>query len=51
VEDGFEDDQVVGRLEPTGVQSKLMPRLKDAGIDSPPSGFGLQERPVQAAGS
>ena len=38
---GMENGKVIGRLRPTGLRPKFMPRLQEAGIMLPPSIFGL----------
>jgi pilus assembly protein CpaF len=38
--EGFEDGRVVGRLKPTGIRPKFMPRLEVANVHLPPSVFG-----------
>jgi pilus assembly protein CpaF len=37
---GFEDSRILGRLRPTGIRPKFMPRLETANIHLPPSVFG-----------
>ncbi|HEY3110858.1 MAG TPA: CpaF family protein [Chloroflexota bacterium] len=37
---GFEDGRVVGRLKPTGIRPKFMPRIETANIHLPPNVFG-----------
>src|SRR5919202_3366119 len=37
---GFEDGRVVGRLKPTGIRPKFMPRIETANIHLPPNIFG-----------
>src|SRR4051794_39605837 len=41
---GLEGGRVIGGVKPTGVRPKFMPKLEDAGINLPPSVFGLSER-------
>ena len=41
---GFEGGRVIGGVKPTGVRPKFMPKLEDAGINLPPSVFGISER-------
>ena len=41
---GFEDGKVIGRLRPTGLRPKFMPRIQEAGIMLPPSIFGIGTR-------
>ena len=41
---GIENGQVVGRLRPTGLRPKFMDKLEAAGINLPPSIFGIGER-------
>jgi pilus assembly protein CpaF len=37
---GFEDGRVIGRLKPTGIRPKFMPRIETANIHLPPNIFG-----------
>src|SRR5215510_9159620 len=41
---GVENGQIVGRLRPTGLRPKLMEKIEAAGINLPPSIFGIGER-------
>lgn len=41
---GIENGQVVGRLRPTGLRPKFMDKIEAAGINLPPSIFGIGER-------
>jgi pilus assembly protein CpaF len=41
---GVENGQVVGRLRPTGLRPKFMDKIEAAGINLPPSIFGIGER-------
>jgi pilus assembly protein CpaF len=41
-QDAFEGGRVIGRILPTGVRPRFMPKIEDAGIRLPPSVFGLQ---------
>jgi pilus assembly protein CpaF len=41
---GYENHKVVGRLRPTGLRPKFMDKLEAAGINLPPSVFGIGER-------
>jgi pilus assembly protein CpaF len=43
-QESFEAGKVIGRIKPTGVRPKFMPRLEDAGIRLSPTVFGLSER-------
>ena len=43
-QESFEGGKVIGRIKPTGVRPKFMPRLEDAGIRLSPTVFGLSER-------
>ena len=43
-QEGFEAGKIVGRIKPTGVRPKFMPKLEDAGLHLPPSVFGISER-------
>ncbi|MGZ9221111.1 MAG: CpaF family protein [Anaerolineales bacterium] len=40
----IENGQIVGRLRPTGLRPKFMDKLEAAGINLPPSIFGIGER-------
>ncbi|HSL43928.1 MAG TPA: CpaF family protein [Anaerolineales bacterium] len=41
---GIENGQIVGRLRPTGLRPKFMDKIETAGINLPPSIFGIGER-------
>ncbi|MEK7279011.1 MAG: CpaF family protein [Chloroflexota bacterium] len=41
---GIENGRVVGRMRPTGLRPKFMDRIEAAGIQLPPSIFGIGER-------
>ncbi|HXF83817.1 MAG TPA: CpaF family protein [Anaerolineales bacterium] len=41
---GIENGQIIGRLRPTGLRPKFMDRIEAAGINLPPSIFGVGER-------
>ena len=41
---GIENGQITGRLRPTGLHPKFMDKLEAAGINLPPSIFGIGER-------
>ena len=41
---GVENGQIVGRLRPTGLRPKFMDKIEAAGINLPPSIFGIGER-------
>jgi len=41
---GVENGKVIGRLRPTGLRPKFMDKLEAAGINLPPSIFGIGER-------
>ena len=41
---GTENGKVVGRLRPTGLRPKFMEKIETAGINLPPSIFGIGER-------
>jgi pilus assembly protein CpaF len=43
-QESFEGGKVIGRIKPSGVRPKFMPRLEDAGIRLSPTVFGLSER-------
>src|SRR5579884_1399902 len=43
-QEAFEGGKVIGRIKPTGVRPKFMPKLEDAGIRLPPTVFGLSDR-------
>jgi pilus assembly protein CpaF len=40
-QESFTDGRVIGVIKPTGVRPKFMPKIEDAGIQLPPSIFGL----------
>ena len=40
-QESFTDGKVIGAIKPTGVRPKFMPKIEDAGIQLPPSIFGL----------
>src|SRR5437868_10527366 len=37
----FENGKIIGQIKPTGVRPKFMPKLEEAGIELPPTIFGL----------
>jgi pilus assembly protein CpaF len=41
---GIENGQIIGRLRPTGLRPKFMDKVEAAGINLPPSIFGIGER-------
>jgi pilus assembly protein CpaF len=41
---GVENTQIMGRLRPTGLRPKFMDKIEAAGINLPPSIFGIGER-------
>ena len=41
---GTENGRIVGRLRPTGLRPKFMDKIEAAGIQLPPSIFGIGER-------
>lgn len=41
---GIDNGQIVGRLRPTGLRPKFMDKIEAAGINLPPSIFGIGER-------
>lgn len=41
---GFENDKIVGRIRPTGIRPRFYERIEDAGINLPPSVFGIGGR-------
>jgi len=41
---GVEDGKIIGRLRPTGLRPKFMDKIEAAGIQLPPSIFGIGER-------
>jgi pilus assembly protein CpaF len=43
-QEGFEGGRIIGRIKPTGVRPKFMPKIEDAGIRLPPSVFGINDR-------
>ncbi|MBI2755700.1 MAG: CpaF family protein [Chloroflexi bacterium] len=40
-QEAFENGKVIGKIKPTGVRPKFMPKIEDAGIVIPPSVFGI----------
>jgi len=40
----FEKGKIVGRIRPTGIRPKFIDRIEDAGINLPPSVFGVGQR-------
>jgi pilus assembly protein CpaF len=40
-QEDYRDGKVIGRIVPTGIRPKFMPKIEEAGIDLPPSIFGL----------
>ncbi|MEA2640171.1 MAG: pilus assembly protein CpaF, partial [Chloroflexota bacterium] len=43
-QEGFEGGKVIGRIKPTGVRPKFMPKIEDSGIRLPPTVFGISDR-------
>jgi pilus assembly protein CpaF len=41
---GIEKDKIIGRIRPTGIRPKFIERIEDAGINLPPSTFGVGQR-------
>jgi len=41
---GMENGKIIGRLRPTGLRPKFMEKLETAGVNLPPSIFGIGER-------
>jgi pilus assembly protein CpaF len=41
---GIDNNQIVGRLRPTGLRPKFMDKIEASGIHLPPSIFGIGER-------
>jgi pilus assembly protein CpaF len=41
---GVENGKIVGRMKPTGIRPKFMPRFETANIYLPPNIFGAGER-------
>jgi len=41
---GFEENKIIGRVRPTGIRPKFYERIEDAGINLPPSVFGVGGR-------
>jgi pilus assembly protein CpaF len=41
---GFENNKIVGRIKPTGIRPKFYERIEDAGINLPPTIFGIGGR-------
>jgi len=38
---GFENNKIVGRIRPTGIRPRFYEKIEDAGINLPPSVFGI----------
>jgi pilus assembly protein CpaF len=38
---GFENNKIVGRIRPTGIRPKFYDRIEDAGVNLPPTIFGI----------
>jgi len=41
---GMENGKIMGRIRPTGLRPKFMDKIETAGINLPPSIFGIGER-------
>jgi pilus assembly protein CpaF len=41
---GFENNKIVGRIKPTGIRPKFYDRIEDAGVNLPPTIFGIGGR-------
>ena len=41
---GYENNKIVGRIRPTGLRPKFYEKIEDAGINLPPSVFGIGKR-------
>jgi pilus assembly protein CpaF len=41
---GLEAGKVIGRLRPTGIRPRFMPRVEAAGVHLPPNIFGVGPR-------
>jgi len=41
---GMESGKIIGRIRPTGIRPKFIDRIEDAGIQMPPSTFGIGQR-------
>ena len=41
---GFENNKIVGRIRPTGIRPKFYERIEDAGVNLPPTIFGVGRR-------
>ncbi|MEM9953813.1 MAG: CpaF family protein [Chloroflexota bacterium] len=41
---GYENEKIVGRIRPTGIRPRFYERIEDAGINLPPSVFGIGGR-------
>jgi pilus assembly protein CpaF len=44
-QEAYQEGKVIGRIVPTGVRPRFMPKLADAGIYLPPSVFGIHVEP------
>ena len=38
---GLENGKIIGRIRPTGIRPRFVQQIEDAGIDLPPSVFGI----------
>ena len=38
-EEGFENDKIIGKLQPTGIRPKVLERMKSDQVDLPPNLF------------
>ena len=43
-QEGFEGGKIVGRIKPTGVRPKFMPKIEDSGLRLAASVFGISDR-------
>jgi len=43
-QEGFEGGKIVGRIKPTGVRPKFMPKIEDSGVRLAASVFGISDR-------
>src|SRR5579871_3970745 len=43
-QEGIEGGRIIGRIKPTGVRPKFMPKIEDSGIRLPSTVFGISDR-------
>jgi pilus assembly protein CpaF len=43
-QEAYEGGKIIGRIRPTGIRPKFMPKIEDSGIRLPPTIFGISDR-------